>query len=110
MGHVVGLGVVKLQYLRGFKILEQVLGAFMGMMGFGVLTSVAIYAFVVEEERYNFSSTDLFKLKSSDKFPVVLDWAVGETACGEAQKNANASSYICRQNSTGYDSDNGSSY
>ncbi|MED6216723.1 hypothetical protein PIB30_010470 [Stylosanthes scabra] len=53
------------------------------------------YAFVAEKGQYHFVSADLTnnKLKHS-KFPVVLDWSVGNQTCEEAKKNT--SSYACK--------------
>ncbi|KAM7507803.1 hypothetical protein LguiA_018256 [Lonicera macranthoides] len=106
-GSCSGIGCCQTSIPDGVQDFSISVGSFYGHDGIWSFNKCS-YAFVVEEERYNFSSTDLFKLKSSDKFPVVLDWAVGETACGEARKNA--SSYVCRQNSVCYDSDNGPGY
>ncbi|KAA8546478.1 hypothetical protein F0562_002783 [Nyssa sinensis] len=66
------------------------------------------YAFVVEEDHYNFSSVDLNNLQNVDQFPVVLDWAVGDAPCEQARKNMTA--YLCQENSVCYDSDNGPGY
>ncbi|KAK1404048.1 putative wall-associated receptor kinase-like 16 [Heracleum sosnowskyi] len=66
------------------------------------------YAFVVEEDGYNFSSTDLYKLRKESQFPLVLDWAVGNSSCLEAKTNA--SSFLCHENTVCYDSDNGPGY
>ncbi|KAK7353257.1 hypothetical protein VNO80_18698 [Phaseolus coccineus] len=51
------------------------------------------YAFLVKEGGYNFSMENLRNFKSSNTFPVVMDWAVGNTC---AKKNA--SSYACKSN------------
>ncbi|XP_029144536.1 wall-associated receptor kinase 5-like [Arachis hypogaea] len=51
------------------------------------------YAFVAEDGAYNFSSADLVNFRHQS-FPVVVDWAVGNQTCEEAQKNT--SSYACR--------------
>lgn len=53
------------------------------------------YTFLVKEGAYNFSMTDIKNFNTKNTFPVVVDWAVGNT-CLEAQKNA--SSYACKSN------------
>ncbi|XP_047172936.1 wall-associated receptor kinase 2-like [Vigna umbellata] len=53
------------------------------------------YTFLVKEGAYNFSMTDFINFNTSNSFPVVVDWAVGNT-CLDAQKNA--SSYACKSN------------
>ncbi|XP_058726877.1 wall-associated receptor kinase 5-like [Vicia villosa] len=59
------------------------------------------YAFLVENGAYKFKSTDLLKLEKKE-FPVLLDWAVGNQTCQQAQKNL--SNYACKDNkSTCYD-------
>ncbi|QCE15698.1 Wall-associated receptor kinase [Vigna unguiculata] len=51
------------------------------------------YTFLVKEGAYNFSMTDLINFNRTKMFPVVVDWAVGNT-CRAAQKNT--SSYACK--------------
>ncbi|KAF3965363.1 hypothetical protein CMV_010444 [Castanea mollissima] len=64
--------------------------------------------FVVEENAYNFSSLDLTNFKN-DTVPVVLDWAVGNETCLDAQRNS--VSYACKaENSTCYESNNSPGY
>ncbi|CAK8530348.1 unnamed protein product [Lathyrus sativus] len=65
------------------------------------------YAFLVENGAYNFKSTDLLKLEK--EFPVLLDWAVGNQTCQQAQKDR--SNYACKdKKSTCYDSTKRSGY
>ncbi|RYR47861.1 hypothetical protein Ahy_A07g033839 isoform B [Arachis hypogaea] len=53
------------------------------------------YAFVAEKGRYDFVSADLNNTKlNNTKFPVVLDWSVGNQTCEEAKKKN--SSYACK--------------
>ncbi|KAF2291293.1 hypothetical protein GH714_022283 [Hevea brasiliensis] len=66
------------------------------------------YAFVVEEKAYDFSVLDLADLRSVTKFPVVLDWAIGNETCSDAQKKPET--YACKDNSICHDSDNGPGY
>ncbi|KAF2296650.1 hypothetical protein GH714_000866 [Hevea brasiliensis] len=42
--------------------------------------------------------------KGKERFPVVLDWAIGDTTCEEARKSRTA--YACKENSMCLDSDN----
>ncbi|KAJ1376610.1 Wall-associated receptor kinase, galacturonan-binding domain [Sesbania bispinosa] len=63
------------------------------------------HAFLVEDGAYDFVSTDLVKFDKTE-FPVVLDWAIGNKTCQQAQKEA--SSYACKaDNSECYNSFHG---
>ncbi|KAL5576220.1 hypothetical protein UlMin_017919 [Ulmus minor] len=53
------------------------------------------YAFVVEDQSYNFSSIDVKEFQNKT-VPVVLDWAVGDLTCEEAKKNSTP--YACKAN------------
>jgi hypothetical protein len=67
------------------------------------------FAFVVEAEAYNFSSSDLQQLESTESVPLVIDWAVGNETCEAAQKNM--TSYACKaEDSYCYNSTNGLGY
>ncbi|KAK6132232.1 hypothetical protein DH2020_034015 [Rehmannia glutinosa] len=54
------------------------------------------YAFVVENEGFEFSSSDLKDLGNRKSVPVVLDWSVGNVTCEEGRRNI--SSFACRSN------------
>ena len=67
------------------------------------------FGFVVEEKAYNFSSLDLQNLQNRETVPVVLDWAVGNETCQDAQ--GNQTSYACKAAySECYNSTNGPGY
>ncbi|KAG7943148.1 hypothetical protein I3843_15G024800 [Carya illinoinensis] len=67
------------------------------------------YGFIVDEQAYNFSSLDFVNLKSRGSVPLVLDWAIGNKRCKDAQKNKG--SYACKAtHSYCYDSTNGPGY
>jgi len=67
------------------------------------------FAFVVEEEAYNFSSLDLTNLRDIVRVLVVLDWAVENETCEDAQKNMTG--YACKaESSYCYNSTNGPGY
>ncbi|KAI9122785.1 hypothetical protein K1719_005674 [Acacia pycnantha] len=55
------------------------------------------YAFIAKEGSFNFSKRELLDLSNRTQFPVVVDWAISNQTCREAQKHA--SSYACMQNS-----------
>ncbi|PWA91366.1 serine/threonine-protein kinase, active site protein [Artemisia annua] len=55
------------------------------------------YGFFVEEGKYNFSTTDLLDFGSVRKMPMLLDWAVGNSTCDIARRDAD--SFLCKGNS-----------
>lgn len=68
------------------------------------------YTFIIEAGRYNFSSLDVYNLsiEKLGSLEMLLDWTVGITSCQEAQKNI--SSYLCKENSKCFDSNNTKGY
>uniref|UniRef100_A0A2N9FF68 EGF-like domain-containing protein n=1 Tax=Fagus sylvatica TaxID=28930 RepID=A0A2N9FF68_FAGSY len=70
--------------------------------------STCIFAFVVEKEALKFSTLDL-NLQNRTTVPVVLDWAVGNETCENAQRNQ--ATYACKAaNSDCLNSTNGPGY
>ncbi|KAJ4916310.1 Wall-associated receptor kinase 2 [Raphanus sativus] len=64
------------------------------------------YAFLVEDGKYNFrSSEDLMNLRNIERFPVVLDWSIGQDSCEYV-----GSGKICRGNSICSNSVRGTGY
>ncbi|MBA0843478.1 hypothetical protein Goarm_000664 [Gossypium armourianum] len=67
------------------------------------------FAFLVEEEFYNFSIANLIDMQNKQDMPMVLDWTVGNITCQEAQKDL--TTYACEAaNSECLDSNNGPGY
>ncbi|XP_059631710.1 wall-associated receptor kinase 3-like [Cornus florida] len=67
------------------------------------------YAFVVEQDKFNFSSNLLRDLQKVQKLPVVLDWSIGDVNCSVAARDL--SLYACKdKNSNCYDVDFGPGY
>ncbi|RZC44402.1 hypothetical protein C5167_037354 [Papaver somniferum] len=64
------------------------------------------YSFIGESAKYTFSASDLvgtdFRTKGRN-IPIVLDWAIGNKTCEEAQKDA--STFACQKNSNCSNSD-----
>ncbi|XP_039172750.1 wall-associated receptor kinase 2-like [Eucalyptus grandis] len=65
------------------------------------------YAFVTVNDFYTFSVGDL-KQPEFDQSPLVLDWAIGNQTCEEAQKNR--TSYMCTENTNCTNAENGLGY
>ncbi|KAL2467606.1 Wall-associated receptor kinase 2 [Forsythia ovata] len=67
------------------------------------------YGFLVEESTFRFSPRNLSSLRNVEKLPMVVDWAIGNGTCEDAQKNV--SSYACKSmNSECYKPNNGYGY
>ncbi|KAF2548596.1 hypothetical protein F2Q70_00020261 [Brassica cretica] len=65
-----------------------------------------VYSFLVEEGKFNFSSPeDLKNLWNGKRFPVVLDWSIGNKTCEEVGNKS-----ICGGNSTCFTSNNRTGY
>lgn len=101
-GSCSGIGCCQASIPEGvaeFRAGVQSLGNYSRVVGFNPCS----YAFVVETDEYVFSSGDLMNLQGRQTVPVVLDWAVGDLTCQEAQSNL--TSYACRDvNSECFDS------
>ncbi|KAI3859242.1 hypothetical protein MKW92_008953, partial [Papaver armeniacum] len=71
-----------------------------------ILFSPCSSGFICESDNYKFKATDLdgtsFLSKGRD-VPVVLDWAIGDKTCEEAQKDM--STFACQNNSNCRNSD-----
>ncbi|KAL7118221.1 hypothetical protein ACP275_03G122100 [Erythranthe tilingii] len=67
------------------------------------------YAFVAEENAFTFSYQNLTNLRNVEMLPMVIDWAIGNGTCEEAQMNK--ASYAClSSNSACYKPQNGYGY
>ncbi|XP_022895044.1 wall-associated receptor kinase 2-like [Olea europaea var. sylvestris] len=67
------------------------------------------YGFRAEESAFNFSTSDLSRLRNVEMLPMVVDWAVGDGTCEEARNNI--SSYACKRvHSKCYEPANGYGY
>ncbi|KAF3951677.1 hypothetical protein CMV_022699 [Castanea mollissima] len=63
------------------------------------------FAFIIQKDKFSFSSAYLTSLQNNETFPMVLDWAIGNETCEVARKEGN---YTCGGNSTCSDLKNGS--
>ena len=65
------------------------------------------FAFIIQKDKFSFSSAYLTNLQNNETFPMVLDWAIGNETCEVARNKRN---YICGANSNCSDLKNGSGY
>ena len=63
------------------------------------------FAFIIQKDKFSFSSAYLTSLQNNETIPMVLDWAIGNETCEVARKKRN---YICGANSNCSDLKNGS--
>ena len=63
------------------------------------------FAFIIQKDKFSFSSAYLTSLQNNETFPMVLDWAIGNETCEVARNKRN---YICGTNSNCSDLKNGS--
>ncbi|RWR74595.1 putative wall-associated receptor kinase-like protein 16 [Cinnamomum micranthum f. kanehirae] len=70
------------------------------------------YAFIIDQDDFNFSLSDLFRTSTSSLYnevPVVFDWVIGNETCKSAISNKTG--YACvSENSYCYESTNGPGY
>ncbi|RZC93519.1 hypothetical protein C5167_007331 [Papaver somniferum] len=67
-----------------------------------------VFAFVAEYEQFKFSIAYLLAMPDARDIPIVLDWAVGNKTCEEAQKDP--TTFACKENSRCSNSTNCSGY
>ena len=65
------------------------------------------FAFIIQRDKFNFSSADLTSLQNNRTLPMVLDWTIGNETCEVARNKGN---YICGANSTCSDHNNSFGY
>ena len=65
------------------------------------------YAFIIREDKFNFSSAYLTTLRNNKTLPMVLDWTIGSEKCDLSR---NKSNYICGENSICVNPTYGSGY
>ena len=96
MGLALGLGVAKWIFLKIWQI------DFKAYSFNDYHTKVwdfipCSFAFIIWEDKFNFSSDNLINLRNNETLHTVLDWAIGNEIMKVAQNKAN---YVCGGNST----------
>ena len=65
------------------------------------------FAFIIQEDKFNFSSGYLASLRNNRTLPMVLNWTIGNKTCKVARNKAN---YTCGEKTKCYDLNKGSGY
>ncbi|POO01013.1 Wall-associated receptor kinase [Trema orientale] len=64
------------------------------------------YAILAEESQFKFSETSFQDFRSKERFPVVVDWSIGDLPCKDAQKfknfTCNLETSECLDSNSGY--------
>ncbi|KAJ6337327.1 hypothetical protein OIU76_007078 [Salix suchowensis] len=100
-----GIGCCQTSLAKGVYYIDIAVGSrknHSGILDF----SPCSYAFIIEKNKFNFSTSDLWELQNVDSLPIVVDWSIGNNSCAEVKANTSA----CQGNSTCYDPDNGHGY
>ncbi|KAI3995949.1 hypothetical protein MKX01_004104 [Papaver californicum] len=100
-GYCTGIGSCQASVPSGLTVYNMTVGSifeFPRNLGFNPCT----YAFLIEENSFNFSSSYLkiFKNNGTGTVPVSIDWTIGNETCEEAVRNL--TSYACGPNTTVY--------
>ncbi|KAI3864454.1 hypothetical protein MKW92_008318 [Papaver armeniacum] len=105
-GSCSGNGCCEVSLFKGIKRFLNIVDS-LNSTSESISFSPCSYAFIGESDEYKFSASDLngtsFYTKGRD-VPVVLDWAVSNKTCEEAQKDL--STFGCQKNSKCINSDN----
>uniref|UniRef100_A0A7N2MLF5 EGF-like domain-containing protein n=1 Tax=Quercus lobata TaxID=97700 RepID=A0A7N2MLF5_QUELO len=102
-----GIGCCEIQIPEGLKNVDFTAYSFNGNHTKVWDFNPCSFAFIVQEDKFNFSSGYLTSLRNNLTLPMVLDWTIGNETCKVAQNKAN---YICGANTTCSDLNNGSGY
>ncbi|MCL7030046.1 hypothetical protein MKW94_027455, partial [Papaver nudicaule] len=110
-GSCAGKGCCQIELPSGLKRIFSVVGSSPTPKPEILSFDPCSYSFVSEIGKYNFSSSDLngtnFLTEGRD-IPIVLNWAIGNKTCEEAQKDS--STFLCQTNSKCSNSNDGPGY
>ncbi|XP_022751321.1 wall-associated receptor kinase 2-like [Durio zibethinus] len=93
-GSCSGFGCCQIQIPDGLKNIDVIAYSFNNHSQVSDFNPCS-YAFVVEENQFEFSSDYVRSIPEDYKFPMSLDWVVGNETCEEAEKNT--PNYACHQ-------------
>ncbi|PIN08857.1 Serine/threonine protein kinase [Handroanthus impetiginosus] len=96
-GSCTGLGCCQTPIPKEIWAVELELGSFKNHTSIWSFNNCS-YAFLADESAFTFSRENLTNLRNVEKLPMVVDWAIGNGTCEEAQMNA--SNYACKSNNS----------
>ncbi|CAN1120668.1 Wall-associated receptor kinase 2 [Linum perenne] len=107
-GSCAGVGCCQASIPKGVRGFDASLSSYNNHKGVWNFNPCS-YAFVVEENVFNFSTLDLKGLRGMKSFPVVLDWSVGNLTCKQTSDQLRVlgigSGIACMENSVCYEPD-----
>ncbi|KAK1416324.1 hypothetical protein QVD17_32113 [Tagetes erecta] len=98
-GSCTGVGCCEVAVPEGLKVNDMsrtTLSSFNNHTGITDFNPCS-YAFFVEQEKFNFSTTDLIDFGSVKEMPMLLDWSIGALNCNMVNKEAD--DFLCKGNS-----------
>ena len=94
-GNCFGIGCCQIPIPEGLKRVDFKAYSFNQSEGVSDFSPCS-YAFIIQEDKFKFSSDNLTSLRNTERLPMVLDWAVGNERCEAVQNKEN---YLCGENS-----------
>nr|XP_043613246.1 putative wall-associated receptor kinase-like 16 [Erigeron canadensis] len=97
-GSCSGVGCCEITIPEGMSYFEVSLSSYdhhKDILGFDPCS----YAFVIREDKFNFSSNLLRDLETVERMPMLLDWAIGNLTCDKANEE-NSTNFLCKGKST----------
>uniref|UniRef100_A0ACD5V381 Uncharacterized protein n=1 Tax=Avena sativa TaxID=4498 RepID=A0ACD5V381_AVESA len=109
-GSCTGVACCQAPVPRGLKKLDLEFTSITASLNKDNSTSACAEAFIVEQNSYVFSTTDLNNstVNSPQYRPIVLEWSIDGGSCEKAAKHS--ASHACKENSYCYNSSNGIGY
>ena len=105
-GNCSGIGCCQIDIPEGLKNIDFVAYSFNSHKDVWSFNPCS-FAFIIQRDKFNFSSAYLTSLQNNRTLPMVLDWAIGNETCEVARNKGN---YICGANSTCSDHNNSFGY
>ncbi|XP_039129152.1 putative wall-associated receptor kinase-like 16 [Dioscorea cayenensis subsp. rotundata] len=106
-GSCSGIGCCQTSIPRGLQRFDTLLGV-MANHSRTLSVSPCSFAFLIDQDQFEFSVLDFTGFRNRNRVPIVLDWAVGNQTCAEARPSPE---FLCSgPNTNCTDSTNGPGY